>query len=233
MNNRKNYAFRVSIKLGSIALLGLLATACSGDKQLPPDDAGLSIKAESTQPIQLSSEQHRLWYQQPAKDWMSEALPIGNGFMGAMIFGGVNEDRIQFNEQSLWAGGPGSSESYNSGNRQDAHKALPEVRELVTNGKFEQAHKLASRELTGKITKEEKNAKGHSFGDFGAYQAFADVYVSQISKNETSGYTRALDLETGLLTVKYRDGQINHKRQYFANYPSRVLAFRYENDAKA
>ena len=233
MKNRKYFAIGVSIKLGSIALLGLLSTACGGEKQLPPGDASLSIKAENTQPIQVSSGQQRLWYQQHAKDWMSEALPIGNGYMGAMIFGGVNEDRIQFNEQSLWAGGPGSSESYNSGNRKDAHKVLPEVRELVTNGKFEQAQKLASRELTGKITKEEKNAKGHSFGDFGAYQAFADVYVSQVSKNETSGYSRALDLESGLVTVKYLDGQTNHKREYFANYPSRVLAFRYENDAKA
>ena len=220
------------MKLSAIAILGLVVAAC-GDSETSSSKISLSVSDKNSQQIQASSGQHRLWYQQPATNWMTQALPIGNGFMGAMIFGGVNEDRIQFNEQSLWAGGPGSSASYNGGNRKDAHKALPEVRALVSNGKFEQAHKLASRELTGTVTKEEKNANGHSFVDFGAFQAFADIYVSQVSTTVPTNYSRALDLETGVASVKYQEGAINHKREYFANYPSRLMAFHYENDAAA
>jgi len=219
--------------LSSIAVTALLVAACGGDSQTTSSEAQQSVVHQHVDKSQPSSGQNRLWYKQPATDWMTQALPIGNGYMGAMLFGGVNEDRIQFNEQSLWAGGPGASESYNSGLRKDAHKALPEIRELVTNKKFEQAHKLASKELTGHISKEEKNAKGHSFGDFGSYQAFADVYVSQVSKVEPTNYSRAIDLETGVATVNYIDGDVNHKREYFANYPSRVMAFHYENDAAA
>jgi alpha-L-fucosidase 2 len=229
----KNKNIKNSIKLSSIAVVALLVTACGEGSETPTSKIAINTSNKSTQPIQASSGQNRLWYKQPATDWMTQALPIGNGYTGAMIFGGVNEDRIQFNEQSLWAGGPGSSASYNSGLRKDAHQALPEVRALVTNGKFEQAHKLAAQELTGYISKEEKNAKGHSFGDFGSFQAFADVYVSQGSTTVPSNYSRALDLETGVVSVKYQDGTINHQREYFANYPSRVMAFHYENDAAA
>ena len=232
MNNNNYIAITNSLKLAGIAITTFIISAC-GEPEIATKGANLSVKNNYSQPIKVSTGKHRLWYKKPATDWMTQALPIGNGFMGAMLFGGVEEDRIQFNEQSLWAGGPGSSESYTSGNRKGAYKVLPEVRKLVNDGKFEQAHALAKTELTGKISKEEKSAKGHSFGDFGAYQAFADVYVSQVAKNDTSNYTRTLDLETGLVTVKYLDGPINHKREYFANYPSRVMAFRYENDAKA
>jgi len=230
LNNNKYNKAKNSIKLSSLAVIALLTSACEGSSKTASNEEQQSVTHQQIQP---STGQHRLWYKQPATDWQTQALPIGNGFMGAMLFGGVNEDRIQFNEQSLWAGGPGSSANYNSGNRKDAHKSLPEVRKLLTDGKFKQAHALAKKELTGIISREEKNAKGHSFGDFGSYQAFADIYVSQASKNEAKNYSRALDLETGLVTVKYEDGQINHKRKYFANYPSRVMAFRYENDAKA
>ncbi len=237
MNKPKRLEFDNLMKLSACVLFSLIVillfTACSWESKSSSNSSSIKSLDKNSPQIQASSGKHRLWYKQPATDWMSQALPIGNGFMGAMIFGGVNEDRIQFNEQSLWAGGPGSSDSYNSGNRKNAHQALPEVRKLLTDGKFEQAHALAKKELTGSITKEEKNTNGHSFGDFGAYQAFADIYVSQTSRNEAKNYSRALDLETGLVTVKYQDGDIHHKREYFANYPSRVMAFRYENDAKA
>ncbi|WP_019028955.1 glycoside hydrolase family 95 protein [Colwellia piezophila] len=231
MKNNKYNNVKSSIKLSVLAVVAVLVSACGDGSKAPESKSALNTSDKSSQQIQASSGQNRLWYKQPATDWMTEALPIGNGYMGAMLFGGINEDRIQFNEQSLWAGGPGASKNYNSGLRKDAHKALPAIRELVTQGKFELAHKLASKELTGHISKEEKNAKGHSFGDFGSFQAFADVYVSQGSTTVPTHYSRALDLETGVATVNYLDGDVNHKREYFANYPSRVMAFHYENDA--
>ncbi|WP_068546824.1 glycosyl hydrolase family 95 catalytic domain-containing protein [Thalassotalea crassostreae] len=233
MKTGKLNPVKSSIKVSIFTLLSVFLSACSEEPQSNSDIANQSLTEHSSPLIKASSGKQRLWYKQPANDWMSQALPIGNGYMGAMLFGGVSEDRIQFNEQSLWAGGPGSSDSYNSGNRKDAHKALPEIRELVRSGKFEQAHQLAKTELTGQISKEEKTADSHTFGDFGSYQAFADVYVSQEStgKDNIKDYSRSLDLETGVASVKYVQGQINHKRQYFANYPSRVMAFHYQNDA--
>ena len=233
MNNKKYNNIKSSIKLSSLAVIVLITTGCGGNSPTSSSETQQYVVHQHIKQIQPSSGQQHLWYKQPAKDWMSEALPIGNGYMGAMLFGGVNEDRIQFNEESLWAGGPGSRDGYKSGNRADAHKALPKIRDLVTQGKFDQAHTLAKKELTGEMVKkkETKDKKDNYFGDFGAYQAFADIYVSQDSTTEATDYTRALDLETGLVTVKYQDGTTHHKRQYFANYPSRVMAFRYENDA--
>ena len=112
-------------------------------------------------------EELLLWYDSPASDWMKEALPLGNGHMGAMFFGGVDKERIQFTEGSLWAGGPGVGESYNYGIREGAWKYLSEVRELLDAGKMEEAHALAGKELTG--ISEERGEK-MSFGTFGAQQ---------------------------------------------------------------
>ncbi|MFR2509754.1 glycoside hydrolase N-terminal domain-containing protein, partial [Odoribacter laneus] len=72
-----------------------------------------------------------LWYERPALDWMNEALPVGNGYMGAMWFGGPVRDEIQLAEESFWAGGPGASKSYKGGNKEGSWKYLKEVRELL------------------------------------------------------------------------------------------------------
>jgi hypothetical protein len=89
--------------------------------------------------INLSDKNLTLWYDQPAKDWMTEALPIGNGYMGAMFFGGIEKEQIQFTEGSLWSGGPGAHEDYNFGNREGAWKHLEEVRTLLSESKFKEA----------------------------------------------------------------------------------------------
>ena len=80
---------------------------------------------------------------------MTEALPIGNGYMGAMFFGGVHKEQINFTEGSLWSGGPGSSDEYNFGIRKDAWKYLAQIRQLIEEKKFDEAHQLAVREMTG------------------------------------------------------------------------------------
>jgi len=95
----------------------------------------------------------KLWYTQPATDWQSEALPIGNGFMGAMFFGGIEKEQIQFTEETLWSGGPGSGEEYNFGIKKEAWKHLAEVRRLLDAGKMDEAHELANSELTGSMYK--------------------------------------------------------------------------------
>ena len=117
----------------------------------------------------------RLWYNQPAKDWQSEALPIGNGYIGTMFFGGIQKEQIQFAEGTLWSGGPGSGEEYNYGIKKDAWKYLAEVRRLLDEGKMEEAHELANRELTGAMHKAEGSES--QFGNYGAQQTMGDFYV--------------------------------------------------------
>src|SRR5690554_6729186 len=133
----------------------------------------------------------KLWYDQPATSWMTEALPIGNGYIKTMIFGGAEEEHIQFNEESLWTGGKGEWDEYNGGNRENAHKYLPEVRRLLNEGKYGEAHRLANRELTGTI-KKDANAEG--WVGFGAYQPFGDVFVKPAHSTTIKNYNRELNI---------------------------------------
>ena len=169
-----------------------------------------------------------LWYDTPAKSWMMEALPIGNGYMGAMFFGGIDEERIQFNEESLWSGGPGEWDQYNGGNREGAHRHLPQVRDLLNQGKFQEAHNLANKELTGII----KANKGNSIWEgFGSYQAMGDLFVNTHHQGQISDYRRELDISQGVGAVSYAAGEVKHQRAYFGSYPGRVLVFQFSNDA--
>jgi hypothetical protein len=100
-----------------------------------------------------------LWYQQPAQVW-EEALPIGNGRLGAMVFGGTSNERIQFNEATLWTGGPFDATN------PEALNALPKVRQLVFNKQYAEAHKLANEKMMGKP----KSTM--------AYQPFGDLFLN-------------------------------------------------------
>ncbi len=106
----------------------------------------------------------------PDKVWEDYALPIGNGVIGAMIFGGIEEERIQFNEKSVWDGGP-NVEGYHSANRNDAWESLPEIRGLLLAGKIDESEAMAMKNLTGLY---EKDEEGESF--FGSFQTFGELY---------------------------------------------------------
>ncbi len=170
----------------------------------------------------------KLWYEQAAEDWMQQALPIGNGFLAAMFFGGVAEERIQFNEETLWSGGRGEWEDYNGGNRPGAYQYLPKVRSLLQAGKYEEAHALANKELTGVI--KENKGNGQWVG-FGAYQSFGDLYIRPSHTDSIINYKRVLNISKGLGAVSYESGDVKHQRTYFASYPKRILVFQFENDA--
>jgi alpha-L-fucosidase 2 len=198
---------RKSISPAVFCMLCCLLLSCSGNKPEATNDV--------------------LWYNQPAKSWMTEALPIGNGYLGAMFFGGIEEERIQFNEESLWSGGKGEWDEYNGGNRDGAHKYLSEVRRLLDEGKFDEAHKLANKELSGII----KASTKEGWVGFGSYQSFADVFVKTKHEAEVKEYRRELNISEAVGTVSYKAGEVNYERAYFASYPKRVLVFRYSNDA--
>lgn len=168
----------------------------------------------------------KLWYNQPATDWQSEALPIGNGYIGAMFFGGIEKEQIQFTEETLWSGGPGTGEAYNYGIKKDAWKHLEEVRRLLDAGKMEQAHELANKELTGTMYKA-PNSKS-SFGNYGAQQTMGDFYVEVDHKGEASDYVRELDIENAEGKVSYKINDVSYNRTYFASYPAKTLVYRFE-----
>lgn len=183
----------------------------------------------------------KLWYRQPAEEgrsaapqpqtdpeiaaagppeaWEAQALPVGNGAMGAMIFGGVEQERIPFNEKSLWTGGPASKQGYSFGNRPGAAACLPQVRALVRAGRKEEALSLAQKELTG-------DARG-----FGSYQAFGTILLNFPGHSSPQTYCRALDLERAVSRVCYTLAGTAYRREAFCSYPDQVLAVRLTADA--
>jgi alpha-L-fucosidase 2 len=167
-----------------------------------------------------AAESSLLWYDKPATDWEKEALPIGNGRIGAMVFGGVDAERLQFAEKSLWTGGPGSEGGYDFG-LPDAPQA-----ELVKAT----GHQLLAGTLAPEDLAKTLGRKMHNYGD---YQSFGDLIVEVESPPDTSvtDYRRELDLVAGLARVKYKRGMVGYRRQYFLSYPDSVLVARWHSTA--
>ena len=156
-----------------------------------------------------SSDDH-LWYRQPATQWL-EALPVGNGNMGAMVFGGLPQERLALNESSFWSGRP---HDYNVTNAGDY---FPQIRDLVAASKFSDAEKMANDHFWGSPKAQE------------AYQPIGDLLLNFGSTNVTD-YHRELDLQTGVVTVTYRQGRALIKRETFISWPDRVLVERISAD---
>lgn len=154
----------------------------------------------------------KLWYNQEAKNW-NEALPIGNGFLGGMIFGGIRSERVQLNEDSVWNGGKRDR------NNPDSQKYLDTVREYLFNGKIREAEKLAAKSMYG-------TPEGERF-----YQTLGDLQIRFVhSGGDISGYTRSLDIENAVASVEYSMGQTAYKREYFASYPKNIIVMKFTAD---
>lgn len=155
----------------------------------------------------------KLWYTKPALKW-TEALPIGNGRLGAMIFGGVENDRIQFNEETLWNGAPTDY----------AHKGawqyLGPIRQLLFDGKQKEAEELGMKEFMGTPMRQR------------TYQAFGDLYLKFSNQANFTGYHRELDLKNAIHRVSYQSGGVNYTREYLSSNPDQVIAIRLTADQK-
>jgi alpha-L-fucosidase 2 len=149
----------------------------------------------------------KLWYQQPAQQW-AESLPVGNGRLGAMIFGGTENERLQFNEDTLWTGEP---HEYQHGG---AVAYLPVVRKLLFEGKQRQAEKLAGGQMMSVPLRQEK------------YQPFGDLRLSFPGHDQPADYHRELDIDSGLATVRYRVGDTEFIREVFCSFPDQVIVVR-------
>ncbi|MCK4998116.1 MAG: glycoside hydrolase family 95 protein [Anaerohalosphaera sp.] len=154
-----------------------------------------------------------LWYSKPAKVW-TEALPVGNGRMGAMVFGGTAKERIQINEDTVWAGHPLDYQ------HEGASEVLGEVRELLFAGKQREAHDLAGKRSMSDPLRQ------------CAYQPFVDLNISFVGHEGAKGYRRWLDLETAKAGVEYTAGGVKYTRGVFASYPDQVIVFFVKADEK-
>jgi alpha-L-fucosidase 2 len=147
----------------------------------------------------------QLHYDQPAEKW-EEALPIGNGFLGAMVFGGVDRERLQINEDTLWSGGP---RNYNKPN---AHKHLAAARRLIIAGKAKEAHDLMMEHF--------RAAPEFCM----AYQPMTDLHIeTDIPADGVRQYKRQLDLQSALHTVTFTYEGVRYRRETFASYPGKGI----------
>lgn len=152
-----------------------------------------------------------LWYSQPASKW-TEALPVGSGRLGAMVFGGTAQERIQFNEDTLWRGKPHDYV------RAGAREQLPEIRRLLLEGKNKEAEVLARDTFIGDPKRQMP------------YQPFGDIGLRFPGHEAATDYRRELDLESAVATTRYRVGDVTFTREVFASYPDNVIAVRIRAD---
>jgi alpha-L-fucosidase 2 len=163
------------------------------------------------------------------KAWSRFALPLGNGFQGAMVYGGTERERIQLNEHSLWSGGPGSKGWNQDCNRKDAFEHLGKIRRLLLDGKVREAQDLSTQYLRGVGPETRKEADR----TFGRYQTFGELTIDVGHPfPEVEDYRRTLDLKNGVLQVSYRWKGVPYRRTYFCSYPDRVLVMRFEVQGK-
>lgn len=173
--------------------------------------ATLPAGAHATEPPANGSE--LLWYGQPASRW-TEALPVGNGRIGAMVFGGVSNERLQLNEDTLWTGGP-----YQPVNPQ-ARAALPEVRRLVFAGRYAEAQALADKALMATPLSQM------------SYQSFGDLLIDmpEIPDFWARAYRRELDLDSATATTVFTVGGATFRREVIACPVYQVIAVRISAD---
>jgi alpha-L-fucosidase 2 len=146
-----------------------------------------------------------LWYDEPATQW-TEALPVGNGRLGAMVFGGLDEERLQLNEDTLWAGGP-----YDPVNP-DSRAALPAVRQLIFDGAYREAADLIGESVLAE-----------PLGQM-PYQTVGSLLLEFPGATAATGYRRSLDIDSAAATVSYRLDGVTYRREIIASAPDDVIA---------
>jgi alpha-L-fucosidase 2 len=153
-----------------------------------------------------------LWYRRPAEEWL-QALPVGNGRLGAMVFGGVTEERLALNEDTFWSGGPRDTTN------PEARAHLEEVRALVRAGRYVEAQEVAEAHLFGRPKRMQ------------AYQPLGDLRLRLAgAEGVAEEYRRWLDLDAGVTGVAYVLGGVRHRREVFASAVHGVLVLRVECD---
>lgn len=149
----------------------------------------------------------KLWYPEPATVW-EEALPLGNGRLGAMIFGNPSSELIQLNENTIWAGSP------NQNNNPDALEALPLIRQLIFDGKYIEAQDMANEKVISKTS--------HGM----PYQTAGNLRLNFEGHDNYSGFHRELDVERAVATTRYTVEGVEYTREMFSSFPDEVIVVR-------
>ena len=199
-------------------------TSRGGSRTAPTDKIvllGLSTVALMAAPLviawapfrnfEFSKTASRLSYRQPAKEW-TEALPIGNGRLGAMVFGGIEDERLQFNEDTLWTGKP------HDYSHPGAADYLPVVRKLLLEGKQRQAETLAMERMMSVPLRQH------------AYQPFGDLYLAFPHAHKPGDYRRELDLDTAVVRITYTVDGVKFTREVFSSAVDQVIVVRITAD---
>jgi len=155
----------------------------------------------------IDAQENKLWYRSPATQWV-EALPIGNGRLGAMVFGGIEQERIQLNEDTLWAGGP-----YDPANP-SALGALPEIRRLLAAGDFKNGQALVQEKFMAKPMQQ------------AAYQTVGDLLISISGSEAVANYRRELNIDTAVARTEFQLGNTVYVRECFASAVDQVIIIR-------
>jgi alpha-L-fucosidase 2 len=157
----------------------------------------------------------KIWFDAPAKTF-TESSPLGNGRLGAMMFGGVDDERIVLNESSLWSG------SRQDADRPDAYKVLPEIRKLLLEGKNPEAEALVNTNFT---CKGPGSGDGESTSQYGCYQVFGNLHLLFLSDPNApvKNYRRELNLEDAVARMEFQRGNVTFKREMFVSAPDQVI----------
>lgn len=178
--------------------------------------------------IRNKKQDYVLAYKQPAsttyKGWEEEALPICNGSLGAKVFGLIGAERIQFNEKSLWSGGPlPDSSDYQGGNLQDQYGFLAEIRQALEKRDYNTAKELAEQHLVGPQTSQ-----------YGTYLSFGDIFIEFSNQGKTlsqvTDYQRQLNISKALATTSYAYKGTRFEREAFASFPDDLLVQRFTKE---
>jgi alpha-L-fucosidase 2 len=173
-----------------------LQTSCSTSTQKPPEEKGMVV-----------------WYNKPAGDVWLDGLFIGNGYMGANVFGKVQNERIALNESSFWSGRPHDYNDY------DAYKYFDQIKDLVWSERYREAEKMVNEHFYGKPIAQQ------------AYQPLGDLLLNfGITGDSIMDYYRELDMETGVVKVSYTDGNVKMTREVFMSYPDHVMVMKVSAD---
>lgn len=156
----------------------------------------------------------KLWYNQPSGERWENALPIGNGFLGAMVYGNVTHEIIQLNENTVWSGGPNRNDNPN------ALAALPEIRKLIFDGKHKEAEKLANQAFIS------KKSHGQMFQPVGNLNLYFEGH------EKYSNYRRELDIEKAISKTSYQVDGVTYTREAFVSFVDRVIVMRISADKK-
>lgn len=173
----------------------------------------------------------RLWYRQPAVEW-EEALPIGNGRLGAMVYGGVDGEQLQFNEESMWYGG-----AVNRINP-DFAENLPKIREYIEKGEIGRAERLMDIAMSGCPD------SMHSYQTLGTvsfiFENIADNPPKRNGKlgkltvpTGVTGYERSLELDSALCRTRFADSKGQYRREFFASKPADCIVMRFTAQGQA